>query len=191
MIDNIAHHFQSTPLKGVTLIEWPIHRDVRGEYFEYYNEQEFKFQLEHYNRFYNKSLQFPFPLFVQDAISTSRQHVLRGFHGSFDGNWKLVQCLYGEIYSVIMDNNKDSDQYLQWASFILSDKNRQQLLIAPGMGNSILVMSNYAIYHYKQTQPYKGPNSQFTLKYNDPKIRAVWPIQHPILSERDANAQLL
>lgn len=169
-------------LEGVWIIERPIHRDFRGEYFEYYNEKEFEEEL-------NRTIQ-SVPQFIQDSISISCQHVLRGFHGSFDDNWKLTQCLAGEIYSVIINNQKNHNQYLKWEGFTLSDKNRQQLLIGPGMGNSLLVMSKQAIYHYKQSVYYKGPDQQFTLNPFDVYLNVYWPINksQAIMSQRDAKA---
>ena len=78
-----------------------------------------------------------------------------------------------------------SPQYRQWQSFTLSDTNRLQVLIPPKFGNGHVVMSEQAIFHYKQTTEYDRAG-QFTLLWNDPALKIWWPVQNPIVSERDA-----
>jgi dTDP-4-dehydrorhamnose 3,5-epimerase len=110
--------------------------------------------------------------------------VLRGFHGD-QTTWKLVSCLHGKFYAVVLNWDPQSPQYRRWQGFTLSDKNRLQLLIPPKFGNSHLVLSESAIFHYKQTTQYERA-SQFTVLWNDPTVNAWWPIQNPIVSRRDA-----
>ena len=131
--------------------------------------------------------EFPIKLdFNHDKISTSRKNVIRGIHGDFK-SWKLVTCLYGELYFVVVDNRKDSITYLEWDCAILNDKNRKLVLIPPGFGNSFCVLSDYSIFMYKWSYKGKYPDvkDQFTLKWNDPKIGINWPIDNPILQSRD------
>ena len=121
-----------------------------------------------------------------DKVSTSRKNVLRGIHGDFKSS-KLVTCLYGEIYFVTVDNRPSSPTYLQWDWEILNDKNRKQVLLSPGIANAFLVLSEQSVFHYKWS--YKGEypdvEDQFTIKWNDPKINIYWPIDNPILQQRD------
>jgi len=168
---------QKTKLKGVLLMTPPtIFEDFRGCYVETYNE-----------KLYNEAgiaLKF-----VQDDISVSSRHVLRGLHG--DGEtWKLVSCLYGQFFLAVMNYDESSPQYLQWDAFTLSDKNRLQVLIPPRFGNGHLVLSPTAIFHYKQTSYYNRAG-QFTLAWNDPKIGISWPVKKPIVSKRDETAEFL
>jgi len=116
---------------------------------------------------------------VQDDLSVSRHNVFRGIHGD-DVTWKLIDCLYGEIYFVVVD-----PQTRQWQSFILSPMSGLQILVPPKFGNGYLVLSDWATFHYKQSTCY-GEHKQFTIKYNDPMYRIYLPIKNPILSERDA-----
>jgi len=110
--------------------------------------------------------------------------VLRGIHG--DGKtWKLITCLYGSFYFVVVNNDPNSDEYKKSISFTLSDRNRLQILVPPNFGNGHLVTSDEAIFHYKQTTTYDR-SSQFTIKWNDPEYSIWWPTQSPILSERDS-----
>lgn len=119
-----------------------------------------------------------------DSVSTSRQHVLRGIHGD-EKTYKLISCLYGSIYLLVVDNRPWSPQYKQWTSFTLSDKNHKQVLVPPGFGNGHLVMSETAVFHYKWSE-YYDREAQFTIKWNDPEYEFWWPVRHPIVSERDA-----
>ena len=160
-----------TPLDFVRLIKPPtIFEDFRGHYVETYNE-----------RLYHEAGIDQH--FIQDDISVSRRHVLRGIHGD-DKTWKLISCLQGSFYMVVINNDPQSSQYRKWTSFTLSESNRLQVLVPPKFGNGHVVMSEQAIFHYKQTTDYDR-SGQFTLIWNDPALNIWWPVQTPIISERD------
>ena len=122
--------------------------------------------------------------FMEDDFATSSKHVLRGIHGD-DRTWKLVTCLYGSYYIVVVNCDPNSDKFGQWQNFTLSDTNKYQLLIPPFHGHAYVVMSDKAIFHYKQSCIYQGMNKQFTYKYDDSRFNIWWPIKNPIVSERD------
>jgi dTDP-4-dehydrorhamnose 3,5-epimerase len=162
---------QKTKLDGVLLITPPtIFKDFRGTYVELYNDELYK----------KAGITTKF---VQDDISTSSLNVLRGLHGDAK-TWKLVSCLYGKFYLMVVNWDESSSQYRQWVSFTLSDENRQQVLIPPKFANGHLVLSEQAIFHYKQTTYYDRPG-QFTIMWNDPTLNLPWPVKNPILSKRD------
>ena len=121
--------------------------------------------------------------FVQDDISLSHHHVLRGIHGD-SATWKLITCLYGRFYLVVVNCDDKSSQFRQWQSFTLSDENHVQILVPPKHGNGHLVLSEKTIFHYKQTTCY-SPDLQFTHKWNDPLLNIWWPVKYPVLSQRD------
>jgi dTDP-4-dehydrorhamnose 3,5-epimerase len=125
-------------------------------------------------------------IFNHDKVSISRKHVLRGLHGD-SKSWKLISCLAGEIYLVVVDNRPESENYLRWDSIILSAKNRKTILIPPMFANGHLVLSTEATFFYKWSYPGEYPDvkDQFTLKWNDSKLNIFWPIEKPILSLRD------
>ena len=158
-------------LDGVLIIKPPtISEDFRGSYVELFNDQLYK------EAGINQ-------VFVQDDISTSSQYVLRGIHG--DGKtWKLVSCLYGKFYLVVVNNDSTSSQFCKWEAFVLSDQNRLQVLIPPLFGNGHVVLSPTAIFHYKQTTYYERA-TQFTLLWNDPRLKIWWPVKNPLVSRRD------
>lgn len=128
-------------------------------------------------------------LFNHDKICIRYKNVLVGVHGDFN-TWKLVNCLYGRVFSAVVDNRQESKDYLKYKTFILSHSNRKQLLLPPGFGNSLLVLSDFCVYSYKLSYQgdYTDHDKQFTLAWNDPKIGIKWPISNPLMSERDKNA---
>jgi len=159
-----------TKLDGVLLVKPQVFEDFRGQYVETYND---KLYAEHGIT----------AKFVQDDISVSSRHVLRGIHGDAE-TWKLVSCHYGKFYLVVVNCDKQSRSFGQWQSFVLSDANRLQVLIPPKHGNGHVVLSDQAIFHYKQSS-YYNPSGQFTYKWDDPALKIWWPVKQPLLSQRD------
>lgn len=164
-------NIEKTSLEGVYLVKPSVHEDNRGNFYETYNEQEYV----------AKGLSAKF---VQDDISKSVKGVLKGMHGDA-GTHKLVQCVYGEVYAVVLNCDEASADFGKWQSFILSDKNRYQLYIPPMYGNGYYVLSDIAVYSYKQST-YYGEYTQFTYKWNDKRFMIEWPEMDAIISERDA-----
>jgi len=163
-----------TTLDRVLLIRPPtMFEDVRGSYVEIFNQKQYK----------EAGIDVGF---VEEDISTSTRHVLRGIHGD-TRTWKLISCLVGKFYLVVINWDEKSSQYGKWESFVLSDTNRMQVLVPPKFGNGHLVMSEMAIFHYKQSAYYDRA-SQFTLLWDDPSLGIWWPVKSPILSRRDEGA---
>ena len=169
---------ESTKIPGLRVITPEVFHDFRGEFVETYSAKTYQFQ--------DCSGQ---PIaFVEDDISVSRQHVLRGLHG--DANtWKLIHCLFGALYYVVVDMRKGSPCYRRWESFDLNDQNRKQVLVPAGCANGHLVLSDKCIFSYKQSQHYSGMQNQFTVRWNDPKLKIFWPVPQPLLSHRDQGAR--
>ena len=161
---------ENTELEGVMKIIPTTFKDHRGSYTEIYNKDfmiENKIDMD----------------FVQDDISVSHKNVLRGIHGDLKTQ-KLVSCLYGEFQLIVVNNNSESKQFKKWQSFEVSFENKVQILIPPMFGNGHLVLSEFAIFHYKQNTQYDR-DSQFTIKWNDPTYKFKWYNNDPILSTRD------
>ena len=142
--------------------------DFRGELYTLFKQEEHELVFNH------------------DKVSVSRQNVLRGMHGD-SKSWKLITCLSGVVYLVVIDNRPESPNYLKWDSIVLSETNRKQVLVPPMFANGHLVLSDTAVFFYKWSYPGEYPDvkDQFTLKWNDPKVNVHWPIDNPILSKRD------
>jgi|TARA_R110001583_G_scaffold72898_3_gene203526 dTDP-4-dehydrorhamnose 3,5-epimerase len=145
-----------------------IHTDYRGDLWTLWKKDKNEITFNH------------------DKVSSSRKNVLRGLHGDYKSH-KLVTCLYGELYFVVVDNRPNSPTYRQWDSTILDDKKRTQILLPPGFANGFLVLSRDSIFHYKWLYEgnYPDVDQQFTIPWNDKDLNINWPIQNPILSNRD------
>jgi len=162
---------ENTNLHSVKVLTPPTNFiDFRGSYVEIYNRVLFK----------EAGITIDF---IQDDISTSKKNVLRGIHGD-QKTWKLISCLYGSFYLVVLDMDPASPTYKKWQGFDLSDANRLQVLVPPKHGNGHLVLSEMAIFHYKQNTEYDRAG-QFTVLWNEPEYKIKWPIENPILSKRD------
>lgn len=169
----------SSTIAGLVTITPKIHRDHRGEYVETFRADAYEF----YDRTGDR-IQF-----VEDDISISHRNVLRGLHGDAV-TWKLIQCTWGEVFFVVADMRTDSPTYLRWQSFTLSDQNRMQVLVPAGCVNGHFVVSEKAVFSYKQSQYYAGMSAQFTVRWDDPLLAIPWPVSKPILSQRDSDAPL-
>lgn len=167
---------EKTSLDEVLLIKPSRFEDHRGTYVETFN-------IDDYER---NGIGVKF---LRDDISTSRKNVLRGIH--YDNKtWKLIQCMQGKIFFVVVDMRNESPQYLKWVSFDLNDQNRHQVLVPPGFGNGHLVLSESCIFHYKMSE-YYDPANEKGVKWEDPSLGITWPVREPILSEKDSKTNYL
>jgi dTDP-4-dehydrorhamnose 3,5-epimerase len=161
---------EKTKLDGVLLIKLDGFEDHRGEYLELYNEKLYK----------SKGIDIEF---VEDDVSIASRGVIKGIHGD-SLTWKLISCLHGKFYLVVVNYDEESKGYGKWESFVLSETNKRQILVPPKHGNGHLCLSEKSIFYYKQSS-YYDPASQFTINWNDPKFKIWWPVNIPILSIRD------
>jgi len=168
-------------MEKVLLFERKAYEDYRGTYEELYNMKDYGLAMKEHLGFEIE--------FIEDDCSISSQYVLRGIHGD-DKTWKLITCLMGRFYLVVANCNTQSKNFGQWESFVLSRENKKQVLIPPYYGNGHVVMTDEAIFHYKQSCIYQGTAKQFTYKYDDPAFEIWWPVKNPILSKRDASGKV-
>ena len=167
-----------TPLSGVVIVKNKVFGDERGFFMETYNQQHFD------------SAGLP-RNFVQDNHSRSTKGVVRGLHYQYP-QWqgKLVRTLSGAIFDVAVDIRPDSTTYGQWFGMELNDENRLQLYIPPGFAHGFATLSETADVAYKCTSLYKAEDDA-GIAWDDPDIGVEWPVDSPIVSEKDANAPRL
>ena len=163
-------NIEKTSLNGVKRIRIDGFEDHRGEYVELYNRRMYQSEGVDVD-------------FVEDDISIATRGVIKGIHGD-PVTWKLISCLHGKFYLVVVNYDKESPEFGKWEGFLLSESNKQQVLVPPKFGNGHLCLSEKSIFHYKQSQYYE-PSRQFTIKWNDPEFNIWWPVKNPILSRRD------
>jgi len=161
-----------TELSGVLAIELDRYTDSRGSFVESWHRQ--------------KSSRLGISVdFVQDNISFSKKAVLRGLHYQNPSpQGKLVNVLHGEVFDVAVDIRVGSPTFGKWFGTILSFENNKQLYIPEGFAHGFVVTSDSAIFAYKCTDFY-NKELERTLRWDDPDIGIVWPIENPILSEKD------
>ena len=158
-------------LPEVKIFKHNVFKDKRGSLWTIWKNKNF----------FNIKLKFN-----HDKVSASKKNVLRGIHGD-NKSWKLITCLYGKIFFVVVDNRKQSKNYLKFMSTTLKDTDYKSILIPPNFGNGHLVMSDYAVFHYKWSYSgvYPDADKQFTIKWNDERLNIKWPIKNLILQKRD------
>ena len=165
-----------TALPGLLILEPKVFGDARGFFMESYNARAFQ------------DATGLAPNFVQDNHSRSGKGVLRGLHYQIEqAQGKLVRVTRGSVFDVAVDLRKASPTFGQWAGVELSEENKRQLWIPPGLAHGFVVTSEYAHFHYKCTE-YYCPQDEGAIRWNDPDLGVVWPVECPVLSQKDAVA---
>ncbi|MDZ4185466.1 MAG: dTDP-4-dehydrorhamnose 3,5-epimerase [Desulfuromonadales bacterium] len=169
-----------TAIPDVLILEPKVFGDSRGFFFESFNEKVFR------------EATGVTAHFVQDNHSRSARGVLRGLHYQIEQpQGKLVRCTQGEIFDVAVDIRRDSPTFGQWVGEILSEENKRQMWIPPGLAHGFLVLSDSADFLYKTTE-YYAPQHERAILWNDPDLGIEWPlIAPPLLSEKDRVAERL
>lgn len=167
--------FKKQKLEGVFLIEAQLYRDERGLFRRHYCESELK----------QNGIDFSVK---QGNISeNAKKLTLRGFHyqKAPSKESKIISCISGSIYNVIIDLRKDSPTFLQWQEFNLSASGRESLYIPVGCANTFLTLEDDTRVHYYMNDFFSTESLGF--RYNDPLFNIVWPYEPVMISERDKN----
>lgn len=162
-----------TPIPDLLLLEPKVFADERG------------FFLENFRRSIFQDLGITLE-FVQENHSRSRKGVLRGLH--FQKNYpqgKLIYVTSGAIFDVALDIRMNSLSFGEHFGTILSDENHHQLWIPPGFAHGFCVLTELADLIYKCTD-YYHPEDECGILWNDPDLKVSWPIESPIVSEKDS-----
>lgn len=167
-----------TDLAGVFIVEPSVFEDPRGTFFEHWNEKKFA----------GAGLD---GTFVQDNISVSGKGVLRGLHFQYPRpQAKLVSVLEGEVLDVVVDIGVASPSFGKWMAVSLSGGNRRQLWIPDWCAHGFCVLSDSAIFLYKCSD-YYSPPCDAGIRWNDPDLKIPWPVDNPVLSEKDRRLPFL
>lgn len=170
--------FHTTEFEGVTLIKPFISEDQRGAFIKDYSREIF---LDHGFEYDLKEV------FYTESI----KGVIRAIHFQTPTQQpKLVRCVKGAIFDVIVDLRNDSATFGQWLSFELNDQNKDELLIPAFFGHGYLVLED-SIVSYKCSEKFVGSDDD-GIMWNDQELKIHWPldkVDSVILSERDQNLQ--
>ena len=168
-------------LLGPKILKLKVHKDKRGFFLESWNQDQL-------NKVLNEDINF-----VQDNHSFSNKGVLRGLHYQTKpkGQAKLVRCIQGEIFDVIVDIRINSKTFGKWAGLKLNETNTL-LWVPKGFAHGFLTLSNYAEVCYK-TSNYWDSESEKTINWEDPDISIKWPniCSKFIISDKDKSGSFL
>ena len=168
--------FLPTKLPEVMLVTSDVYRDARGVFLETYHAQKYT----------EGGISAKF---VQDNFSRSLSGTLRGLHAQLvRPQGKLIRAVRGEIFDVAVDIRRNSPTFAAWVGVRLNSDEFQQIYIPPGFAHGFCVLSEIAEIEYKCTDFYE-PTGEMTVRWNDPMINIDWPIDSPVLSEKDGTAQ--
>ena len=165
--------FEKLEIDEVVLIKPKVLEDKRGFFMESYKKSDFVkngIDVE----------------FVQDNHSKSLKRVLRGLHYQArpKAQAKLIRCIRGKIYDVVVDLRKESKTFGKWLKVELSEENAHMLYIPEGFAHGFVVLSDEAELLYKTNTEYSAEHDRGLL-YNDEEIGIDWGVEFPILSDKD------
>lgn len=161
-----------TKIENLVIIEPKVFGDERGYFLESFQEDRYKELVteEH---------------FVQDNFSKSCRSVLRGLHfQKTKPQGKLVSVIDGEVMDVAVDLRRESKTFGMFEAVNLSSVKHNQLFVPPGFAHGFVVLSDFAIFHYKCTDFY-DPSDEGGIMWNDPDLSINWKVDKPIVSEKD------
>jgi len=168
-------------LPGAVLIEPTVYGDARGAFFEAWNERTFAASGIDVR-------------FVQENVSVSRRHVLRGLHYQVSQvQGKLIRVLAGAVFDVIVDLRRSSPGFGRSLSVQLDAREPRSLWVPPGFAHGFLALADDTHVQYKVTD-FWAPQAERTLAWNDPALGIHWPLPPgtgPVLSEKDGRGQTL
>ncbi len=172
MVQNF--HFEKLRLEGAWTIDPFVAYDERGYFIKDYSAEAF----QHAGIIHELKEVF---------YTNSHRGVIRAIHFQrVKQQPKLVRCVFGKIYDVIVDLRKNSPTFGQWEGFTLSEENKKELLVPAGFGHGYLVLEP-SIVSYKCAERFYGEYDSGIL-WNDPELGISWPtgmVDEIILSEKD------
>lgn len=163
---------ENTSLPGVKLIKPSVFGDQRGFFQELY----------HCDRYREHGID---GVFVQDNWSRSAAGVLRGLHYQLQKpQAKLVSVIRGAVFDVAVDLRRGSPTFGQWHGCMLTEENHHQFYIPEGFAHGFCVTEGPVDFMYKCSNLY-DPADDRGIRWNDPAIGIDWPLENPVVSEKD------
>jgi dTDP-4-dehydrorhamnose 3,5-epimerase len=102
------------------------------------------------------------------------------------GEAKLVKCLRGAIYDVIVDMRETSESFMKWFGVELTAQNRSMLYVPKGCAHGFMTLEDETEVMYPASSAYAGDH-ELQLRWNDPAFGIVWPREPAVLSDKDAS----
>jgi dTDP-4-dehydrorhamnose 3,5-epimerase len=172
--------FTETKLKGSYVIDLDLFEDERGWFARTFCKDEFK-KMGHDGEWVQLNHSF-----------TKQKGTIRGMHYQMPpfGEIKLIRCIAGAVFDVIVDIRKDSPTFLQWVGMEFSAKNKKMIYIPQGFAHGFQALTNDCELIYHHSAFYK-PNVEGGLSYNDPTLNIEWLLEGVNISSRDLAHNLL
>jgi len=169
-------NFLKQSIEGLFLIKPDLHQDDRGIFRRSYCESEFE---ENGIKFTPR----------QGNISENfKKHTLRGFHYQISPSdeSKVITCVTGSLYNVVIDLRKDSKTRYQWVALEISSIKKESIYVPSGCANAFLTMSENTIVHYYMGDSF-SPASYRGIRYDDQMFSVDWPCNPKVISDKDLN----
>ena len=172
--------FSPTPLQGSYVIHLAPFSDERGWFARTYCENEFK-EMGHSSKWVQMNHSY-----------TAKKGTIRGMHFQVPPykEIKMVRCIRGKVFDVIVDIRRNSQTFLQWFGVELSADAMNMLYIPAGFAHGFQAMNDDCelIYHHSE---FYTPGAEGGIKYNDPAVGIRWPLEVSLISDRDLNHPVL
>jgi dTDP-4-dehydrorhamnose 3,5-epimerase len=172
--------FSPTPLQGSYVVRPQPVRDERGWFARTYCSKEFR-QIGHSSEWVQLNHSF-----------TAKKGTIRGMHYQLPPfkEIKLVRCINGKIFDVIIDIRAGSPTFLRSFSTELSSTNMDMLYIPAGFAHGFQTLTDDCelVYHHSQ---FYTPAAEAGIKYDDPTVNIHWPLPLTAVSDRDNSHPLL
>lgn len=173
--------FEPTPLAGCYTITLLPKGDERGWFMRSFSANIFEKETGENLNWVQMNHSF-----------TANKGTIRGMHfqNAPHEETKLVRCIAGAVFDVVVDLRKNSATYLHWFGVELSAANYRQLLIPKGFAHGFQTLEDNSELVYSHSANYT-PEAEAGVMYNDPAINIKWPSQVTEISERDQNHLLI
>lgn len=171
--------FSPARLSGIWIIDLELRADDRGFLARTYCEREFSL--------HGLNTRWP----QCNLTLTKERGMIRGMHFQAEPQpeIKLIRCAAGAIFDVVVDVRRESKTFGQWESFELTAENRRTLYVPGGFTHGFQCLVKNCEVFYQMSEVYV-PELARGIRWNDPQVDVRWPIENPILSERDRNLPL-
>ena len=178
---NTKFNFEKTEIEGLIKVTPFNAEDVRGRFTKDYSKEVFEANGISHN-------------LAEVFYTTSHKGVIRALHFQrVKQQPKLVRCICGHVWDVVVDLRKDSPTFKKWLAFDLTGENNVEVLVPAGCAHGYLVLE-HSVVSYKCAEKFYGEYDD-GIMWNDPDIGVEWPLdkiggeQNLILAEKDKNLQ--
>ena len=169
-----------SPFKNAFVLEAEPYIDYRGKFGRIYCQDELK-QIGHYKQIVQINHSF-----------TRKKGAIRGMHFQYPpkAEIKMVRCLRGSVFDVIVDLRGDSPTFLRWYGEVLSDDNLKMMYVPEGFAHGFQTLEEDSELLYLHTEFY-SPEHEGGVRYNDPRLNISWPLEVTEVSQKDQEYSLL